>query len=106
MDYEVGYKKPPHQYDFKKGVSGNPAGRPKKVVDPRVTAAQRAWDETIEIEVGRRMRKITVREFAVRMLVPRCVAGDLNAIEAFYMLRENDPPQKLTIRSVIVRHMR
>jgi hypothetical protein len=28
-DYEVGYKKPPKDKRFKKGQSGNPAGRPK-----------------------------------------------------------------------------
>ncbi|XBQ17394.1 MAG: DUF5681 domain-containing protein [Oceanicaulis sp.] len=29
-DYDVGYKKPPKEHRFKKGQSGNPAGRPKK----------------------------------------------------------------------------
>ena len=29
-DYEIGYSKPPKQHRFKKGVSGNPAGAPKK----------------------------------------------------------------------------
>ena len=29
-DYNVGYGKPPKQHQFKKGQSGNPAGRPKK----------------------------------------------------------------------------
>ncbi len=28
VNYEVGYKKPPHSTRFKKGVSGNPGGRP------------------------------------------------------------------------------
>ena len=32
-DYEVGYAKPPKSTQFKKGISGNPAGRPKKPRD-------------------------------------------------------------------------
>lgn len=31
-EYEVGYKKPPKNHQFKKGQSGNPKGRKKKVV--------------------------------------------------------------------------
>ena len=32
-DYEVGYKKPPRHTQFRKGKSGNPAGRPKRAVN-------------------------------------------------------------------------
>ena len=32
-DYEVGYGKPPKSGQFKKGISGNPPGRPKKPSD-------------------------------------------------------------------------
>lgn len=105
MDYEVGYKKPPRAWCFKKGTSGNPAGRPKKVIDPRETAAQRAWDQTMDIDVGRR-RTITMREVRVRSLVPRCLAGDLDAIEALYQLSQNDPMAKMTIRTVSIQHVR
>ena len=31
--YEVGFGKPPRNTQFKKGVSGNPKGRPKKPLD-------------------------------------------------------------------------
>jgi hypothetical protein len=30
-DYEVGYKRPPVATRFKKGQSGNPSGKPKKI---------------------------------------------------------------------------
>lgn len=29
-DYKIGYKKPPEKHRFKKGFSGNPAGRPRR----------------------------------------------------------------------------
>jgi hypothetical protein len=32
-DYKVGYGKPPKGGQFKKGISGNPSGRPKKPLD-------------------------------------------------------------------------
>lgn len=44
-DYEVGYKKPPRKHQFKKGHSGNPRGRPKRV---RMTT-----EELIESEFNR-----------------------------------------------------
>jgi len=36
-DYEVGYRKPPAAFRFKKGVSGNPKGRPQRRRDPAAT---------------------------------------------------------------------
>jgi hypothetical protein len=39
-DYDVGYRKPPQHSQFKKGVSGNPRGRPK-----RPTHAMPKWYE-------------------------------------------------------------
>ena len=38
-DYEVGYRKPPRQSQFRKGESGNPKGRPKKASSPVPTGA-------------------------------------------------------------------
>src|SRR6202049_3871450 len=37
-NYDVGYGKPPVHTRFRKGVSGNPSGRPRKVAGERVKA--------------------------------------------------------------------
>ena len=39
-DYEVGYRRPPIETQFKPGQSGNPKGRPKK-------AKNEGWDEAL-----------------------------------------------------------
>ncbi len=46
--YQVGYKKPPKDTQFKKGQSGNPKGRPKK---KKVTLAEDIYKELQELMV-------------------------------------------------------
>jgi hypothetical protein len=60
--YEVGYGRPPKQYRFKKGQSGNPRGRPRKKLNKK-----NVWDkimtEPMHVrEEGKKPRKITKYE--------------------------------------------
>lgn len=55
-DYEVGYKKPPKEYQFKPGQSGNSKGRPKINKNPYALI-----DEAIE-EVNREYEEKESRE--------------------------------------------
>lgn len=57
--YDVGYKKPPRQTQFKKGTSGNPKGRPKGSLN---------FSTFIERELG---AKVTVNENGVRKRISK-----------------------------------
>jgi hypothetical protein len=55
----VGYKRPPVERRFKKGVSGNPAGRPRKAKRSRYGAAVAELDDILLEEA---LRPIQIRE--------------------------------------------
>lgn len=74
---KVGYCNPPKSGQFRKGQSGNPRGRPKRIDDPFTT---------LEKVMARRVaiagedRKIPIREALLRRLRERALAGSKRAI--------------------------
>lgn len=80
-DEKAGYRKPPAKHRFKKGKSGNPRGRPKKVV-PLVQTndrliMQRLDAETVEIDGVVKSK----REVELRILQAKALKGDLRAMK-------------------------
>lgn len=76
---EGGYGKPPEATRFKKGVSGNPKGRPKGTLNV-ATVLTRTLREKVAITVNGRRRMVTKLEAAVKQLVKKATAGDLRAL--------------------------
>ena len=69
--YEVGYKKPPVSGQFKKGQSGNPKGRKKKVIPKTIMEALRlAFIKEIMItnEKGSREKISFIQAFAQKIV--------------------------------------
>jgi hypothetical protein len=81
---EVGYGKPPHATRFKKGVSGNPKGRPKGSLNVATLFAKCVREKVVINEHGRR-KKISKLEVAVKQVINKGASGDLRA---FHQMRE------------------
>jgi hypothetical protein len=77
-DYEVGYKKPPKNSQFKKGQSGNPAGRPKgkvKVANPAEVFGD-VMAGLIPVSDKGRPRNITLLEAFFMSEVKKALKGE------------------------------
>lgn len=91
MDYQVGYGKPPLHTRFRKGQSGNPAGRPPRPKDlaqalltaldepVRASRAKRPGTPPRTVTAGGQRRRATWREAIVAGLIERAAAGHLPA---------------------------
>lgn len=77
-DDSIGYRKPPGQTRFKKGRSGNPAGRPKGTPN-FATALERALGEQVVVNEGGQRRTVSKLEATVTQLVNQAAMGDLRA---------------------------
>ena len=75
----VGYGVPPESTRFKKGVSGNPKGRPKGSVNV-VTSLSKALRERVVINENGRRKTVTKLEAALKQLVNKAATGDLRAL--------------------------
>jgi Family of unknown function (DUF5681) len=78
-DYEIGYGKPPKSSQFKKGISGNPSGRPKKPSD-FVSELKKELQSKVTINENGKRRVITKSEGTAKQLVNRALSGNLPAV--------------------------
>ena len=86
-DYAVGYCKPPKSSRFKKGVSGNPGGRPPrpKLANDLRSMLERVANEEIEI----RGQKMSYFEIELRSLQHKAAKGDVTASRHLAKLRSD-----------------
>ena len=99
--YKIGYGKPPKQHRFKKGLSGNPTGRPPKVPqdDDLKSILERVGNEMVKIG-GRQM---TMREVELKTLQMKAAKGDVAASRHLARLRADAGVGKLeTLNGVLL----
>lgn len=79
-DYKVGYKRPPKEHQFKKGISGNPKGRPNN----NATFVENVLDEMQEkimVKESGKQKKITKKQALAKKLVAEALNGKNSAIK-------------------------
>jgi ribosomal protein S20 len=74
-----GYGNPPEATRFKKGVSGNPKGRPKGSLNVATVFIKTLREKVVINENGRR-RTVTKLEAALKQLVNKAASGDIRAL--------------------------
>jgi hypothetical protein len=76
--YEVGYKRPPKETQFKPGQSGNPNGRPKGARNLKMDLADELQERIVLREGGER-RTVSKQRAMLKRLMERALNGDTRA---------------------------
>jgi hypothetical protein len=85
---EVGHSKPPKEYQFKPGQSGNPKGRPKGAKSLATDLSEELKETVTAREFGAQ-KKLTKQRAILKAQIAKAIAGDTRAAEAvFRMARE------------------
>ena len=91
-DYEVGYRKPPKNSQFKSGKSGNPKGRPKGRKNFE-TEQSEIFEEPVRINQRGRIKLVSARAAALIKLREKAFSGDVRAVQRFleFAYRQSGP---------------
>jgi hypothetical protein len=76
-----GFGRPPKKTQFKKGVSGNPRGRPKKAADFKTDLAAELQERIVMTENGKQ-RRVTKQRAFVKTLTAAAIKKDIRAVNA------------------------
>src|SRR5262245_37441970 len=82
QEYKVGPGRPPKEYQFKPGQSGNPKGakrKPKSMAPDLKAALERALTKPIKLKQGENERTVTMAVAGIEQLVAQYVKGDRHA---------------------------
>ena len=88
-DYKVGDKRPPKEYQWPKGVSGNLKGRPKGSKNLRTMWRKEFLEPSLTVNDNGKPRKICKFEMALKVLAAEVAKGK---IPALHLLLESGAP--------------
>ena len=81
-EYKVGPGRPPREYRFKPGKSGNPKGakpKPPSIAPDLKLALERALNKPVKLKQGEKERIVTMAEAGIEQLVAQFAKGDRHA---------------------------
>jgi Family of unknown function (DUF5681) len=96
--YQVGFAKPPSATRFRKGQSGNPAGRPRGSKNIS-TILEQELEQRVVIRENGKQKSVTKRRASMKQFVNKAIAGDPRALQLLInYLRELElnPPNRLS----------
>ena len=86
-DYEIGYGKPPRRSQFKKGVSANPRGRPRRPSTEIGDVVRSFLSAKTEYREKGRIRKTSRLELAIKRHVTAALNGDVGSAAMLLKMR-------------------
>ena len=78
-DDTVGYGRPPRRFQFKKGISGNPNGRPKRKPFSIAETIGSILDEATTYRENGKIKTVSRRELSARNHVRLALNGDIRS---------------------------
>lgn len=70
---------PPAEHRFKKGQSGNPKGRPRKIKERSASAFEVVLDKSLTVTIGGKVQELTVEEALQHKTYQDALAGNRSA---------------------------
>ena len=84
---EKGYGKPPKKHQFKKGVSGNPRGRPKGKKSFTALFKQ-LENEKITVQINGKTEKLTIEQAILKRVMIDSVVGKSSSARLYVEMKQ------------------
>ena len=98
-EYKVGPGRPPKEYQFKQGQSGNPKGRKRKapsLLPDLKQLFESAFNQKVTVTQGERQRLLTMWDAGMQQLAVQFAKGDRHARRDVFWIAERLGSESLT----------